>query len=116
MIGKMYEIVLDRLLVNIPRRSNRCPVVIIDDTTQHFSLLNSTTPDRLSTWQRYPLPYSLMRTSCIVITFNILMQYATKMCFVQDQDVIKTLFSNRPYPSFRKRVGIRCLMWGVNDM
>lgn len=116
MIGKMYEIVLDRFLVNIPGRSNRCPAVIIDDATQHLSLLNSTTPDRLSTWQRYPLPYSLMRTSYIVITFNILMQYATKMCFVQDQDVIKTLFSNRPYPSLRERVGIRCLIWGVNDI
>lgn len=55
MIGKMYEIVLDRFLVNIPGRSNRCPVVIIDDATQHLSLLNSTTPDWLSTWQRYPL-------------------------------------------------------------
>jgi len=69
----MYEIALDQFLVDIPGRSNRCPVVIIDDATQHLPFLNSTTPDRLPTWQRYSLPYPLMRAGYIVITFNILM-------------------------------------------
>ena len=40
----------------------------------------------------------------------------TKMRCVQDQDVIETLFSDSPYPTLGKGVGIGCLVRGANNL
>ncbi len=87
-----------------------CPVVIVDDTAKHLSLLHSATSDPLPTWEWHTLTYPLVWTSRVVMFFDILSQYITQMCFVQNQDVIEAFFSDGAYPSLCKRVGIGCLV------
>jgi hypothetical protein len=57
-----------------------------------------------------------MRASHIVIIVDILKQHAPHMSGIQDKDQIQALFPDSLNPTFGVRIGIRCLVAGVNDM
>jgi hypothetical protein len=42
----------------------------------------------------------------MVVVFTILFENAAKVVFIQDQDGVQTLFSNRAHPPFSERIAL----------
>ncbi len=60
------------------------------------------------------LPQPLMGTPPVVISC-VFQQHRFQMTFVQDEEVVETLLTNRTHPAFGKRIGIRGSDGGTDD-
>ena len=81
-------------------------MVIMDDASQDISPPYWTISVLFSSWNGYrkSLTDPLMWPSMVVVMI-IFFQNALKMIFIENQDLIQTLFANRSHPSFS--IGIR---------
>ncbi|MEO6457467.1 MAG: hypothetical protein ABIO92_04210 [Chloroflexia bacterium] len=65
------------------------PIIVVDDTTQHVSAVNSTTRGNspFCQWNWNALADSLMRPSPVVV-LNIFQQYSPQVSVVDDQQLV----------------------------
>ena len=52
----------------------------------------------------------------MVVVFTILFENAAKVVFIQDQDMVETLFANRAHPPFSERIRPGGLKRGLNEL
>ena len=95
-------------------RSGRLSVIIVDDASQNIS--SSYWNIYAPFWPRHRkvLTYALMWPGMVII-FSILSENAVKVVFIQNQDMVETLFTNRSYPPFSICICSGSSVWSVKD-
>jgi len=71
----------------------RLPVIIVDDSCQDISSTNRSSSDLYWPGYRKVLTNALVWASMVVV-ISIFFENALKVVFIQDQDMIETLFSD----------------------
>jgi hypothetical protein len=94
--------------------SLRLPVIIVDDTSQDISATNRSSCVPYWPGYRKMLTNALVWASMVVV-FSIFIENASKVVFIQDQDMVETLFPDRAHPPFSKRIRSGGLIRGVKD-
>jgi hypothetical protein len=92
--------------------SGRLPVIIVYDTSQDIPSMNQPFFVPCRPGQRKAMTQALMWKEVVVI-LGILFENAAKVVFIQDQDRVETLFTNRSYPPFSICIRSGGSIWGV---
>ncbi len=93
-----------------PEGSCGKPVVVIDNSPEYISPCDGSCLIWSHNGYWSPLVDSLMGSGSIV-KCHIFLQHVVEMTFIQDEDVIQTFLSSRPYPALSVSVSLRGTKW-----